>query len=437
MNVMVSTPSHVHNGRAGILQTTSTENQDRLIAAEVMTKFSLYASKSEQSDHTFQKYLDSNIRISSSSRNNITSDILNKQTFLPLSCHSNNQKQKNVTFQHSDITGKWPSKASENNGIPQSLKVNQHQEEKEGKKRLDCGRHNQETSTDNLFSSTHNFVNDDNDNTKNVSNNIGEQMIVDTTSHEENKKEKSTEVPFYNDNNKSSHNNCTNCTNNNRTIRKKSLPVLNARILKELLDSANNQGLVYLIHPFHDNFLVRSINQNDFICSFLKVKEKSNDVLEFQTNNSLTSNDNPIWGIIKKNRSIHFFDPIPKENNDLHNIEHPQNRNTETNEANTVLSEQYLNANSEPSAVEKLASTLPLKKRKVADSLLNGSDTHDSLSTSSTSFSAGNSSKPTKSVSQITGELIIVQVRVTRVRTFFLMQISLVNEKSFGKRAGL
>ncbi|CAE1311504.1 BCL3 [Acanthosepion pharaonis] len=59
MDVLVKSPSPTHSGEAVLhnLQTTPQENQDRLIVAEVMTKFSQYAYKSERGVSPKQKYV--------------------------------------------------------------------------------------------------------------------------------------------------------------------------------------------------------------------------------------------------------------------------------------------------------------------------------------------------------------------------------------------
>lgn len=409
MDVLVKSPSPTHSGEAVLhnLQTTPQENQDRLIVAEVMTKFSQYAYKSERGVSPKQKYV-SDSENSSSSGNGISSGRNSKLITSTTTTDSiaatttivNNAKIPSLPYQqqlssvHSSANASvfppkliiveakinrpllsLPSKNVQRGiGIPRSLKCEKQQQPKQDK--LICGRA-PKTSVGNLvtYSSSDSVLN----NSKRSSDKE-DRMIVDPSPHE-GKKE-----------NENSHDDCTlhktNNTDNDDThennspiVRKKSLPVLNARILKEL--STNNQSLVYLIHPFNDNFLVRSINKKDFINSFLKVKQKiiriTGNVFEPQISDLVTSGSEfPIWGTIK-NSSIHFF--APKESKNLNNTnilseQHVANKCSESNDSDKVLNSAILSSTiSEPSLTEKVASSLPLKKRKVADSVLTDSET--------------------------------------------------------------
>lgn len=430
MDVLVKSPSPTRSGGAVLhnLQTTPQENQDRLIAAEVMTKFSQYAYKSERGVSPKQKYV-SDSENSNSNSNGISGSSRNSKLITSTTTGSiaatttivNNAKiplpsyQQQLSSVHSSATASvFPQKLiileakinrplslSKNvqRGIPRSFKCEMQQQPKQDQ--LICGRA-PKTSIDNLVTSS---PSDSVLNNAKRSSDKEDRMIVDPSPHEGKKENENShdDCTLHNTNN--TDNDDTHESNNNPIVRKKSLPVLNARILKEL--STNNQSLVYLIHPFNDNFLVRSINKKDFINSFLKAKQKlikiTGNVFEPQISDLVTSGSEfPIWGTIK-NSSIHFF--APKESKNLNNTnilseQHVTNKASESNDSDKVLNSAILSSTiSEPSPTEKVASSLPLKKRKVADSVLTDSETQSPVP-STLSVTAEDSSRLIKSVSQ-------------------------------------
>lgn len=436
MDVLVKSLSPTRSGGAVLhnLQTTPQENQDRLIAAEVlMTKFSQYASKSERGVSPKQKYVtdsensnsNSNSISSSSSRNSkLITSTTTTSSIAATTTIVNNAKIPSLPYQqqlssvHSSANGSvFPQKLiiveakinrpllslpnkNVQRGIPRSFKCEKQQQPKQDK--LICGRA-PKTSIDNLVTSS---SSDSVLNNAKRSSDKDDWMIVDPSPHEGKKENENShdDCTLHNTDNDGTH------ENSNPIVRKKSLPVLNARILKEL--STNNQSLVYLIHPFNDNFLVRSINKKDFINSFLKAKQKviriTGNIFEPQISDLVTSGSEfPIWGTIK-NSSIHFF--APKESKNLNNTnivseQHVANKGSESNDSDKILNSAILSSTiSEPSPTEKVASSLPLKKRKVADSVLTDSGTQSPVPPTF-SVTAEDSSR-LKSISQHAGEFL-------------------------------